>query len=189
MPSREGQVGAMGDAEHRWSLHRGGCWESLIPSHHTDFVPALLRTPQPPRSPLLLAKHWLKFPTCAQPKYPLSARLLWEKALSRYGKPGHLFQEPMGCTQMGTGALLAVAACDVPGAGGHAAPPSAPRLRLASGKVPSAAQGCCCCGRARAGRRAEPREAPDAKRFDSQKSNYRAADYRANKIPLRHFGK
>lgn len=36
---------------------------------------------------------------------------------------------------------------------------------------------------------AEPWEAPNAKRFDSQKSNYSAVDYRANKILLRHFGK
>lgn len=34
-----------------------------------------------------------------------------------------------------------------------------------------------------------PSEAPDAKCFDSQKSNYCAADYRANKIPLYHFRK
>lgn len=32
-------------------------------------------------------------------------------------------------------------------------------------------------------------EAPGAEHFDSQKSNYRAADYRANKVPLCYFGK
>lgn len=44
------------------------------------------------------------------------------------------------------------------------------------------------CSRACTGRKAELWEAPGAEHFDSQKSNYRAADYRANKIPLCYFG-
>lgn len=45
------------------------------------------------------------------------------------------------------------------------------------------------CSGAWTGRRAELWEAPGTEHFDSQKSNYRAADYRANKIPLCYFGK
>lgn len=45
------------------------------------------------------------------------------------------------------------------------------------------------CSRAWTGCRAELWEAPGAEHFDSQKSNYRAADYKANKIPLCYFGK